>query len=126
MIHGDLTPAAGVIDRQAIVRVKNFGLPADDAYFKETLASLGPDAVTLPPQSAEGDVLACGLLMWQVLSEPVLTVQASGERAGRRRDFRQDVPEAVRELVRRCVPSGHPRRIVDAGTLALESEALTD
>src|SRR5260370_13424161 len=119
MIHGDLTPAAVLIDRQAIVRVNNFGLPPDDAYFKETLASLGPDAVTLPPQSAEGDVLACGLLMWQVLSEPVLTVQARGERAGGRRAFRPALPDAVRELGRRCGLSEYPRRIVAAETLAL-------
>ena len=126
MIHGDLTPAAVLIDRQAIVRVNNFGLPPDDAYFKGAVASLGPEAATLPPQSAEGDVLACGLLMWQVLSEPVRTAPASGERAGGRRDFRQDVPEAVRELVRRCVLREHPRRIVEAETLALEVEALVD
>src|SRR5258705_6408065 len=104
MIHGDLTPAAVLIDRQAIVRMNNFGLPPDDAYFKESVASLGPDAATLPPQSAEGDVLACGLLMWQVLSEPVLTAQAGGGGAGGGRAFPQERPEAARGPRRPCGP----------------------
>ncbi|MBF6590403.1 MAG: protein kinase [Ktedonobacterales bacterium] len=33
MTHGDLTPAAVLVDRQAVVRINNFGLPRDEAYF---------------------------------------------------------------------------------------------
>ncbi|HLY30545.1 MAG TPA: protein kinase [Ktedonobacterales bacterium] len=33
ILHGDLTPAATLIDRRATVRVNNFGLPPDETYF---------------------------------------------------------------------------------------------
>jgi len=33
ILHGDLTPAAILVDKRATARVNNFGLPPDDAYF---------------------------------------------------------------------------------------------
>jgi serine/threonine-protein kinase len=42
VLHGDLTPAAALIDRRATVRLNNFGLPPDIAYlarFENVLAS---------------------------------------------------------------------------------------
>ncbi len=33
ILHGDLTPAAVLVDKRATARINNFGLPPDDAYF---------------------------------------------------------------------------------------------
>jgi hypothetical protein len=146
VIHGDLTPSAVVIDRQATVRINNFGLPPDQDYFGrfasaldpsathtgeaatavephlEPIATRGHDEQRMPDRDeAEGeaptreeDVRALGLLLWQVLSEPVLQERA----------FRVDVPPSLRELVERCVVRTHPERITDAETLALAIEAV--
>jgi serine/threonine protein kinase len=140
VVHGDLTPDAVLIDRRAFVRINNFALPPDDAYFAEAAALLARD--DLPPDGAAaasssagsladddttveanaviagptpaGDIRAAGLLLWQLVSE------LSGER----RPFRPDVPDDLREMVRRCVLHSHERPIADAESLSLELEAL--
>jgi hypothetical protein len=69
-------------------------------------------------------VRALGLLLWQVLSEPVQRTTAAAAASLTERTFRQDVPPAVRELVTRCVVRSHPERIRDAEALTLALEAL--
>lgn len=120
--HGDLTPSAILIDRRAIVRVNNFGLPADTHYFA-TLdnaleeAETGGATLNAKPSDATpaGDVRALGLLLWQLLR----THGDAAESA-----FRNDVHTGLRNLVRRCVVRSHSQRITDAETLVLEFEAL--
>ncbi len=153
VIHGDLTPAAVLIDRQATVRINNFGLPSDATYLRsfdglfESTGSAPLHAPTdehpeVPPAPEDNhssaspatsgtssgqpgdDVRALGLLLWQALSEPVQRALVSPETAEQTRVFRQDVPPSLRELVRRCVACSHPARIEAAETLALELEAL--
>lgn len=120
--HGDLTPSAILIDRRAIVRVNNFGLPADALYFATLDYALEqPDTgENVPPATPHettpaGDVRALGLLLWQILRD-----QGDESRSA----FRDDVHTDLRELVRRSVVHSHPRRIADAETLVLELEAL--
>lgn len=121
--HGDLTPAAILIDRRAIVRVNNFGLTPDTLYFGaiDRVFEQG-DAVETTPQAAAphdgtpvDDVRALGLLLWQLLRNQGDEAQLA---------FRDDVHVDVRELVRRCVMRSHPQRIIDAEALVLELEAL--
>ena len=53
ILHGDLTPAAALIDRRATVRVNNFGLPPDDAYFTQMARLIARwDADTQPAPAA--------------------------------------------------------------------------
>jgi hypothetical protein len=120
--HGDLTPSAILIDRRAIVRVNNFGLPADALYFATldyALEQPDTDEVGPPPaphdKTAAGDVRALGLLLWQLLRDQGDEAQSA---------FRDDVHTGLRDLVRRSVVRSHPQRITDAETLVLELEAL--
>ncbi len=155
VLHGDLTPAAVLIDRQATVRLNNFGLPPDPAYlarFTDALVTPAqttatedePTAMLAVPGNGdsapssvaaasaataatlEEDVRAVGLLLWQVLSEPVRRALAAPEANQQERAFRRDVPPELRELVHRCVVQSHSERIVDAETLMLELEALAE
>lgn len=120
--HGDLTPPAILIDRRAIVRVNNFGLPADALYFAALDSALEQSETVeatlhAAPHDATpaSDVRALGLLLWQLLRDPGDEAQSA---------FRNDVHEGLRDLVRRCVVRAHAQRITDAETLVLELEAL--
>lgn len=120
--HGDLTPSAILIDRRAIVRINNFGLPADTLYFAtldNTLEEAEAASATLHAKlhdaSPAGDVRALGLLLWQLLRN-------QGDAA--ESPFRDDVHVGLRSLVERCVMRAHPQRITDAEALVLELEAL--
>lgn len=120
--HGDLTPSAILIDRRAIVRINNFGHPADTLYFAtldNTLEEAEAASATLHAKlhdaSPAGDVRALGLLLWQLLRN-------QGDAA--ESPFRDDVHVGLRNLVERCVMRAHSQRITDADALVLELEAL--
>ncbi|MGH2517454.1 MAG: protein kinase domain-containing protein, partial [Ktedonobacterales bacterium] len=49
IIHGDLTPAAVLVDRQATVRLNNFHLPADEEYIAQRAAEWDTTSDTLFP-----------------------------------------------------------------------------
>jgi serine/threonine protein kinase len=59
VVHGDLTPTAVLVDRQAIVRINNFALPADAAYFttlrRQLAASTWQLAPTVGPATQPAD-----------------------------------------------------------------------
>jgi len=126
--HGDLTPAAVLVDRHAVARINNFCLPADEAYFAamaravaRSTAEQSVDGATRADfwrQSAmECDVWATGLLLWQLLTMPADDAPLTGRRA-----FRADVPESLRELTLRCIVPDAEQTIRDADTLALALE----
>lgn len=125
--HGDLTPAAVLVDRQAVVRLNNFCLPPDDAYFRESAATLmesvdAEGALRASESAALRDVFGVGLLLWQALSEPGAADVATRERAPR--VFRADVPGTLRALTQRCVDPQIADRIVEAEQLALALSTL--
>ncbi len=132
VLHGDLTPAAVLVDRRAVVRLNNFCLPPDVAYFAESAHALeaeaaGSDATMTPVPHATpaADVRALGLLLWQALSAAHAADAPREEAEDATRTFRPDVPEVARTLVRRCVVRAHPQRITDADTLALALDVLS-
>ena len=143
IVHGDLTSSAVIVDRRAVVRINNFGLPPDRAHFTRLSRALEGDAPTRlvgaastsapaddgprPDEADEGqweatpvaDVRAAALLLWQVLAEP-----QPGQ--AETRVFRADVPEAVRALVWRAALPAHAEAITNAEALALAlDEAAT-
>jgi len=148
VVHGDLTPTAVLVDRSATVRLNNFSMPPDTAYFARmasmVAASLqaddptvempatgdpsyshaqgAPDPATL--LTPAGDTRAVGYLLWQALSEPVITATGAEPDEGMRR-FRAEVPSAVREVVVRCIAAPAPQPIDDPQTLALALERLS-
>lgn len=131
MVHGDLTPGAVLVDRHAVARINNFGLPPDAEYFVRIRATLLPDEATSPwpangagekrgadeAPTAAGDVRAVGYLLWQLLSE------ASG--AGGR-VFRPDVSEPVARLVRQCCAVSEEEPFASAAPLVLALEELAE
>lgn len=126
IIHGDLTPAAVLVDRHAVARVNNFALPPDTAYFERcrgewSAATSG--ALPQPTAGAGGDVRAVGYLLWHLLSEPRPEKSGSGVA---HRAFRPDVPADVREGVRRCIAGAGDDAIADAETLVSALEALAE
>jgi len=137
VVHGDLTPAAVLVDRNAVARINNFGLPPDLAYFdavRQAVAASFPgqagpereDDRDGPLASAAGDTRALGYLFWQLLSEPDPAADRDGgdESAARGRSFRAGAPTALRDLVARTVGEAVRDPILDPQTLALELDAL--
>jgi Protein kinase domain len=128
VVHGDLTPAALLVDRRAAVRINNFCLPPDQAYFSDAAATLEPGLAGIQPQSDDpsagevNDVRAVGLILWRALTAEQREATGPGLRAVR--DFRDDVPEAARALVRRCLGTIDEGAIRDAEALALALDAL--
>ncbi len=119
VVHGDLTPTAILVDRQATVRVNNFGLPPDLDYF---MAEGGDD---LQPFLTDGtphsDVLALGLLLRQLLS----SVELAGTEHGARQ-MRVDVPQELALLVTRCITPDASDAITDAATLTSALEGISE
>lgn len=125
--HGDLTPSAVLVDRQAIVRINNFCLPPDDAYFAERASEwdVAPEAL-LPAEdgSPVGDVISIGLLLWMLLSEGKRSAQDETGLTAMQRAFRADVPDSLRQLVRRCVLQSEHEAITDAEALCEELDEM--
>ena len=103
--HGDLTPAAILLDQYGIVRVNNFALPGDQRYFT-AWSILGGDGVPLlkpgqPPGDSEerraDDTRAVGLLLYQLLTRR-LEPPPDGQLR-----FPSSVPSDVCEVVARAI-----------------------
>jgi hypothetical protein len=99
------------------VRINNFCLPRDAAYFAQApsieaklthLLGVPMSEDSQPRDDAPMllDVRAVGMLLWQALS----TLGGSGDRL----DFRADVPMDVRHLVARLAVRHHPAAITSA------------
>lgn len=117
VVHGDLTPTAILVDRQATVRVNNFGLPPNLDYF---LTEGGDELQPLLSDGMPyGDVLALGLLLRQLLSNSEL---AGTEHSARQ--IRPDVPEELARLVTRCISPDASDAITDAARLASALEEI--
>lgn len=145
--HGDLTPAAVLVDRRAVVRINNFGLPPDAAYLATAGAGLelsGAADVTEIPAADTGDtggtpmtgaaedVRALGLILWQALSVPAREASEAPTEEGESgapdagRAFRTDVSESLRAFVCRCAVPSHSERIVDAETALARLDEIAD
>lgn len=131
LAHGDLTPTALLIDRNAVAHINNIRLPADWEYF-DALAS-AVEQSGLASASAETsarlrdderlrDVWATGAALWSLVTRP-RDAEATDDLAAAR-TYRDDVTPELQETLARTLDLGHTRRIAEAGELALELEAL--
>jgi serine/threonine protein kinase len=124
IVHGDMTPAAVLLDGAGAPHLTNFGLPADgasrvrvaeiEAQLAQGLGLPAPAANEQEP-SAAGDVQAVGALLWQALSAP--------EGAGGAQELRPEVPGKVSQMLARLIVHSHPERLADAAAAALAIEA---
>jgi serine/threonine protein kinase len=127
--HGDLTPASLIRDGQGIVRVNNFALPTDMAYF-EKWSVLGSEGVPLLEtempwgQQSEArradDTRAVGLLLYQLLAGS-LEPPADG-----RLRFARGIPPELCETVARAVVRQHPQNINTPEVLHAHLKALAE
>jgi serine/threonine-protein kinase len=165
VIHGDLTPTAVFVERNATVRLNNFGLPPDTAYFERLAAALETSLrsedptveLPIPPDGAPGagvggpldaragasimdaaagdtaraalvspagDTRAIGYLLWQLLTDPVMTATGDDQDEGVRR-FRAEVPRGLRDVVLGCFAGSGSGSIDDPQALALALEGIS-
>jgi serine/threonine protein kinase len=138
IVHGDVTPAAVLIEKDGTARLNNFALPPDPAHLgriADAEARLvhaldiavarvepadSPDSPDSPDPSAPSppeDLRALGMLLWQAL--------ATSSPGGDLRDFRADVSAEVRSLVARLLVRGHPQRLAAADEAVAALDALS-
>lgn len=133
--HGDLVPAAIMRDRNGFVRVNNFALPSDLAYFQRWSVMGGesqalaetelPWGVSTDERRAE-DTRAVGLLLYQLLASRVPGTSSVEPRPDGRLSFQRNVPPELCETVARAVAHQHPNAITTPEALYAELRMLVE
>lgn len=135
VMHGDLTPEAILRDRNGFVRVNNFALPSDLAYFQKwsTMGGDGPAlAETELPWGVASDARraddtrAVGLLLYQLLASRAPGTNVVEPRPDGRLSFQRNVPPELCETVARAVARQHPNAITTPESLYAELRVLAD
>lgn len=127
--HGDLVPTSVMRDRQGAVRLNNFALPGEQAYFQRW-SVMGGDGVPfleteLPwGQQSEAhradDTRAVGLLLYQLL-----TGSLEPPPDGRLR-FSRGIPPDLCETIARAVVRQHPQNINSPEVLYAQLKPLAE
>jgi serine/threonine protein kinase len=133
--HGDLTPSSIIRDSEGHVRINNFALPSDTAYFSAWSVvgdnGFGLSDPELPyGQISEGrrsdDARAVGLLLYQLLaSRPADATKVEPPMDGILR-FQRNVPRDLCEVIARAIMRTHPQRILTAESLYSELKHITE
>lgn len=131
LAHGDLTPAAVLIDRGAVAHLNNVRLPADWNYFDTMAEALAHSGVVTSAEETKArlrdderlrDVWAVGAALWSLVTEPAHA--PSSEAGDDVRAYREEIGPALQETLARALDVAHERRIVAAEELTLELESL--
>jgi len=127
IVHGDLTPAAVLIDRHALVRLNNFYAPADADYFARVREAVvrdsGMDQEPPASRSAEvGDVLALSYLLWLMVRETALQSDQTSDIFSR--PTRADAPESITSLLQQLFGASGSESALSAAGLAIELNRL--
>jgi serine/threonine protein kinase len=131
--HGDLTPAAILIDRSAVAHLNNLRLPPDWDYFSAIAASVALSGLALSAEEIVAalradermrDVWSVGAALWPLITRANGEIGATGAVAPRA--YREDVTPEIQAMLARVLDVTHERRIVSADELALALEALDE
>jgi len=133
--HGDLTPNAIIRDQRGLVRINNFALPSDTAYFT-AWNMLGGEGDALADKDlpwgmfSEGrladDTRAIGLLLYQLLTSRTPGTASVEPPADGRLRFPRSIPPELCELIARTVIRQHPQYINKVDVLYDELKTLTE
>lgn len=133
--HGDLTPSAILLNRDGLVRVNNFALPSDVAYFSTWSVIGGGDTALSNPdlpwgqmsdERKEDDTRAVGLLLYQLLAGQGTEAASVEPPADGRLRFTRNVPAELCELIARATIRMHPQHIKTPEVLYAELKALAE
>ncbi len=133
LTHGDLSPAAILIDRSAVAHINNLRLPTDWDYFDAVAASAAlsglaaPTELTLAALHADErlrDRWSVGAVLWTLVSRIEDGSAQAGDVAAR--VFHEDVTPETQALIARALDIAHMERFVSADELALALEALDE
>jgi hypothetical protein len=129
VVHGDLTPAAVLIDRHAQVRLNNFYAPADATYFTRVRAAVARDIGLEQEQIAvhtdeSGDVTALGYLLWLMTTEANAHNDQPAEMF--HRSARAEIPASLTALLRRMIDQSTAPSAMTAAEAAIELERLSN
>jgi serine/threonine protein kinase len=135
VMHGDLVPTAIMRDRNGFVRVNNFALPCELAYFQRW-SNMGGDGPALAETELPwgvasdarraDDTRAVGLLLYQLLASRTPGSGAVEPRPDGRLSFQRNVPPELCETVARAVARQHPNPIKTPESLYAELRRLAD
>ncbi|HEX7736864.1 MAG TPA: protein kinase [Ktedonobacteraceae bacterium] len=127
--HGDLTPSAIVRERHGAIRMNNFALPTNLAYF-EKWSHVGGEGVALLEtemswgQQSEArkadDTRAVGLLLYQILTS-TMEPQPDG-----RLRFSRGTPPELCETLARAIVRQHPQNINTPEALYTQFKTLAE
>ncbi len=129
--HGDVTPSAILIDRSAVARVSNVGLPPDDAYFDEIATSAYASGIASDPDTTASvlanhaerlDTWAAAALLWQLITDSDIEKSF----LARVRSYRADTPDRLRETLERALRVNHHNAITTTEALAKELAAFDE
>ncbi len=128
--HGDLTPAAILIDRSAVVHVNNLRLPPDWQYFDTLAAEVGRSEFTssadalgaaLRADDRVRDVWSVASALWSLVTRP------AGDEAGGR-EYREDATPELQSLIARALDlarePAEPANAAEAALTTAEGLAL--
>lgn len=125
LAHGDLTPAAILIDRSAVAHINNLRMPPDWDYFGAIATAAAQSGAARPAEETLAALRADDYLrdVWSVAAALWLLVSRATGAGDAARTFGEDVSPELRTLLSRALDLAHPQRIAAADELALALEA---
>lgn len=133
--HGDLTPACVIRDASGLVRITNFALPGDLAYFQRWHVLGGDGNIFSDPELSYGlwtegrnadDTRAVGLLLYQLLTGRPVGATVVEPPANGILLFQRHVPQELCQAVARAVVRQHPQPIKTVEELYAELKVLAE
>jgi serine/threonine-protein kinase len=129
LVHGNLSPANIVINRDGVVKVLDFGLPLDE----QVPAYRSPEQVSGDPIDRRSDLFSLGAVLWELLCRDPLFKRDSNvdtlmavedDPAPPPSAKRMDVPPELDAIVLKLLAKAPGDRYQDADDVLVDLEAL--